>query len=143
MAPEPRKEGLSGHAKQAGQFGSDILHHRGVVVLKQIRLQTAANERAQQYVAFRRSAGIFQAAESTGHNFALFDGRNDEAKAIELAWKVLLPERETDRCRGGVGDLLQVVGSAGSDAAEQPGGLERRCCENDSVSFIGFRLRQW
>jgi hypothetical protein len=75
-------------------------------------------------MTFRRSTGIFQTAESTGHDFSRLDGRYDEAEAIERAREVFLSERETDRCRGCVRDLLQRVGSTGGNVANCFSGLE-------------------
>src|SRR4029453_13663760 len=61
-------------------------------------------------MTFRRSTGIFQTAESTGHDFSRLDGRYDEAEAVERAREVFLSERQTDRCGGCVRNLFQSTG---------------------------------
>ena len=80
IAPNASKQRLGIDAKQAGDLCADVSFQGRVVVVKQLRLQTAANEGAQQQMTFGRSAGIFQTAESAGHDFARFVRRHDEAK---------------------------------------------------------------
>ena len=44
------KSGWAFTPSKPRQFGSDIFHHRCIIVLEQLRLQTAADKSAQQDV---------------------------------------------------------------------------------------------
>src|SRR4249920_965392 len=89
-------------------------------------------------MTFRRPAGIFQTAESAGHDISRLDCRYDEAEAIEPAWEIFLSEREAHCCRGCVRDLLQSIGGITGNAAKDSCGLGRRSCENYGVHFKAF-----
>src|SRR5262245_21298086 len=98
MAPNTREQWSCGYAEQARQFLANIFFHDRIVIVEQFALKTAADESAQQNLVSRGAVRIFETAERASHYFASLASGNNEAKAVQLTWEILVAIPQINRC---------------------------------------------
>jgi hypothetical protein len=115
-------DGLAADTEECARFAECCGEDGFVVKFEDTGLEGATEEDAEEDLTGGGAAFEFDTGEGDGEDFAIFDGGDDDAEAIERVGDLVAGERHADDGARGIGDGAEVAGEFGIVVVEEASG---------------------